>query len=144
MDNIVLAIAFAGTVTFFTGITFALFLLYLTLKIKSEFRETLRLEVDKHRKMYSYIGQVGKADVEDLVEKFEGVRREDIEFPAAYLKWQKFLLKRIREKGTLVGSKSQVSLSDDVKRFFVYDNPSIGDLFRYINTVYLKRQPFSV
>jgi len=140
VETIVLVITLIATITFFFGVTFGLFLLYLTLKIKSEFRETLRYEIDKHRKMYEFIRQRGGVEISELIEKFDGIAPQDIRFPAAYVKWQRFLLKRIDELKTLEGSRNEVSLSNEVKKFFVYDDPSLGDLFHYIFTTYIKRE----
>lgn len=134
-------IIFLATITGFFGVSFGLFLLYLTLKIKTEFRETLRYEIDKHRKMYKFIRDRRKVSVEELIEKFEGLTPEDMKFPAMYVKWQRFLIERIDNLKTLEGSKNEVSLSNEVKKFFVYDDPSLGDLFNYIFFTYIKRQP---
>ena len=127
-----LIIGLVATITCFFGVTFGLFLLYLTLKIKSEFRETLRYEMDKNRKMYEFIRQRGKVSVEEIIGKLENLTPNDIRFPSRFVWWQRFLKERIDELKTLEGSKNEVWLSDEVKRFFVYDNPSLGDLLRYI------------
>lgn len=134
-------ILFLATIICFFGVSFGLFLLYLTLKIKSEFRETLRYEIDRYRKMYKFIRSKGSASVEELIEKIEGISPVSVKFPAAYVKWQRFLIERIDDLETLEGSRNEVSLSSEVKKFFVYDDPSLGDLFRYISTRYIKRQP---
>lgn len=140
MDIQLPLIVFLGTITGFFGVSFGLFLLYLTLKIKSEFRETVRYEIDKNRRMYEFIRKKGIADVEELVEEFEGVDRSDLRFPPLFVKWQRFLKERIDDLKTLEGRGNQVSLSDEVKKFFVYDDPNLGDLLRYIYFVYIKRQ----
>lgn len=143
MDIQLPLIVFLGTITCFFGVTFGLFLLYLTLKIKSEFRETIRYEIDKNRKMYSFIKKRGIASVEEMVEEFEGVRRNDMRFPPLFVKWQRFLKERIDNLKTLEGSGNQVALSNEAKKFFVYDDPSLGDLLHYIFFIYIKRGKLS-
>jgi len=140
MDIQLPLIVFLGTITCFFGVTFGLFLLYLTLKIKSEFRETIRYEIDKNRKMYSFIRKREIASVEEMVEEFEGVGKNYMRFPPLFVKWQSFLKERIDDLKTLEGSGNQVALSDEAKKFFIYDDPSLGDLLRYIYFVYIKRE----
>lgn len=137
-----IVIVFIATVTCFFGVSFGLFLLYLTLKIKSEFRETLRYEIDKNRKIYDFIRQRGVVTVEEIVERFDGITTKDIRFPVSLAKWQGFLKNRIGELKTLEGEGNTVYLTKEVKRFFVYDDPSLGDLLRYIYFTYIKHEEF--
>jgi len=94
--------------------------------------------------MYKFIRAKGSVSVEELIEKIEGITPENVKFPATYVKWQRFLIERIENLKTLEGSKNEVSLSNEVKKFFVYDDPSLGDLFKYMSFTYIKRQPLKL
>jgi len=141
-DQMVLLLAFLVSVSLFFTTFFSNFLFFLSLKIKSSFRETLRYEIDKNKKVYEFIKQRGKVTLEELVTDMEGVKKDDISFPTKWHEWEDFLKVRVSDFRTLEGDKSGVSLTEEVKNFFVFDNPSFGDLVKYIYFVYMKRQPY--
>ena len=130
-----------STITGLIGTVFGLFLLYLSLKIRTEFREVLRYEIDRYRKLYQFIRERGQVSVVDVVRKMEGMPINHPEFPVKQMQWEKFLKERVEgELKTLNFSNGFYSLSDEVKKFFVYDDPSVRDLLRYIYLKYIKRE----
>ncbi len=130
-----------STITGLIGTVFGLFLLYLSLKIRTEFREVLRYEIDRYRKLYQFIRERGQVSVVDVVRKMEGMPINHPEFPVKQMQWEKFLKERVEgELKTLNFSNGFYSLSDEVKKFFVYDDPSLRDLLRYIYLKYIKRE----
>jgi len=130
-----------STITGLIGTVFGLFLLYLSLKIRTEFREVLRYEIDRYRKLYQFIRERGQVSVVDVVRKMEGMPINHPEFPVKQMEWEKFLKERVGgELKTLNFSNGFYSLSDEVKKFFVYDDPSVRDLLRYIYLKYIKRE----
>ena len=130
-----------STITGLIGTVFGLFLLYLSLKIRTEFREVLRYEIDRYRKLYQFIRERGQVSVVDVVRKMEGMPINHPEFPVKQMEWEKFLKERVEgELKTLNFSNGFYSLSDEVKKFFVYDDPSVRDLLRYIYLKYIKRE----
>jgi len=130
-----------STITGLIGTVFGLFLLYLSLKIRTEFREVLRYEIDRYRKLYRFIRERGQVSVVDVVRKMEGMPINHPEFPVKQMQWEKFLKERVEgELKTLNFSNGFYSLSDEVKKFFVYDDPSVRDLLRYIYLKYIKRE----
>jgi len=140
LDLTLFVLVSLSTITGLIGTVFGLFLLYLSLKIRTEFREVLRYEIDRYRKLYQFIRERGQVSVVDVVRKMEGIPVNHPEFPVKQMQWEKFLKERVRgELKTLNFSNGFYSLSDEVKKFFVYDDPSVGDLLRYIYLKYIKR-----
>lgn len=64
----------------FFGVSFGLFLLYLSLKIRIDFPENLRSEVDRFRRVYGSIEKKGRITPKDLVIEFERMGRKDPAF----------------------------------------------------------------
>lgn len=130
-----------STITCLIGTIFGLFLLYLSLKIKTEFREILRFEIDKNRKFYQFLREKGSATIVEIIRKMEGIPIDHPDFPAKGIKWEKFLKDRVKgEPKTLEFINGKYFLSDEVKRFFKYDDPSVRDLLEYIYLKYIKRE----
>lgn len=141
----ILWIAIIASITCFFGVTFALFLLYLGLKIKSDFPEPLRLEIDKHREVYEFIRERGKVTPAELVKEFERTYPENPKYPLLLERCEHELNERCKGKfRTLVRDEDGFRLSDDVKMFFIYENPTLRELLRYIFYVYFKHQPEKV
>ena len=141
MDLTLFVLISLSTITGLIGTVFGLFLLYLSLKIRTEFREVLRYEIDRYRKLYQFIRERGQVSVVDVVRKMEGMPINHPEFPVKQMQWEKFLKERVEgELKTLNFSNGFYSLSDEVKKFFVYDDPSVRDLLRYIYLKYIKRE----
>ena len=140
MDITLLLIISLSTITGLIGTVFGLFLLYLSLKIKTEFREVLRYEIDKNRKLYQFLREKGGATIVEIIRKMEGIPIDHPEFPIKGMKWEKILSERVKgDVKTLVFSGGKYFLSDEVKRFFKYDDPSVRDLLEYIYLKYIKR-----
>lgn len=141
MDITFLLIISFATITGLIATVFGLFLLYLSLKIKTEFREVLRYEIDKHRKLYQFIREMGRVSLVEIVRKMEGIPINHPEFPLKQMKWERFLSERVKgELKTLELTSNLYSLSPEVQRFFKYDDPSVKDLLEYIYLKYIKRR----
>ncbi|MFH7882583.1 MAG: hypothetical protein QW140_02605, partial [Candidatus Aenigmatarchaeota archaeon] len=87
MDVTLLLLISLSTITGLIGTVFGLFLLYLSLKIKTEFREVLRYEVDKNRKLYQFLRERNGATIVEIIRKMEGIPIEHPEFPIKGMKW---------------------------------------------------------
>ena len=118
------------------------FLLSLSLKIKTEFRETLRYEIDKNRRVYEFVRKRGEVTLEELIEEVEDIKPDDVSFSTKWREWEDFLKERVENLKTLEGDKKRISLPNEVNKFFVYENPNLKDLLNYIFFVYIKKQEY--
>lgn len=142
MVSPLLIIGIIASFTCFFGITFSLYLMYLSLKIKMDFPENLRLEIDKHKNIYRFIRIKGIITPQDLVEEFEGIRPGNSEyFPRLKEAAQELEQRSSQRLKTLVNHNSKFSLSFQARKYFVYDNPTLRELLRYIWYMNIKHEP---
>lgn len=128
--------------TCFFGVTFGLFLLYLSLKIKVEFSPELRTEMKENKRIYSFIDKKVRVSPRDLVQVLEGLRPENSNYYSRLRQCEKELKERTNEKPrTLINDRGMFSLSFEAKKFLLYENPILNQLLKYIFYVYIKRQP---
>ncbi|MBL7170049.1 MAG: hypothetical protein ISS48_03445 [Candidatus Aenigmarchaeota archaeon] len=133
MNTIVLAIIVTMSFTAVLTMFFFLYLLILRLKIRGELSETLKLEIEKSRYIYEFIKRRKFVKPENIVVDFLKIHPKNPSYHKALVECTKELKERSAgEYNTLSKIGSFFELSEDSKRFFVSENPTVKQLIKYI------------
>jgi hypothetical protein len=130
-------IAISVLTTMFATIGFSLllfsYLLRLNLKLKNELPKELREEIDKNRDIYNFVKNREFVNPEILVVNFEQIHPKSPEYPISLERCTKELKERsIGKNKTLTKSGNFYELSENVKKFFMYENPTLSQLLSLI------------
>ena len=103
------------------------------LKIKSELPETVKIEIEKNRDIYEFVRRRRLVDPSNIVVEFQKVHPSDPE----YNQTLSICTKELKERSsgrykTLSKIGDLFELSEDSKKFFVYESPSVKELLKYV------------
>lgn len=121
------------TFTTLLAIIIFLSLVVLTIKIKSELPETLKLEIEKNRDVYEFIKRRRFVKPENIVVDFQRINPKDSEYKSHL----DICIKELKERSsgkynTLSKIGNFFELSENSKKFFLYENPTVKQLIKYI------------
>lgn len=132
MNTTALAIIFGMTTTFLISVTIFLFFLVLNLKIKSELPEVLKLEIEKNRNIYEFIRRRKFIKPENLVIELTKMHPKDPHYPQELARCRKELEERASgEYKSLSKIGGFFELSDNSKKYFIAESPTLKQLFTY-------------
>ena len=133
MSIIILTIAITMTCTMIVSLILFSSLLKLNLKTKNELSEKLKKEINEHRDIYNFIKKRRFINPETLVVDFQEVHPRSAEYIRALSKCKEELKERSSGKhNTLSKIGNFYELSEDAKKFFVYENPTLKELLRSV------------
>ena len=133
MDPIFLFILIIMTLTLISSMLFSMFLLIMHLRIKSEIPETLKLEIEKNRDIYEFIKRRRFVKPENIVIDFQRIHPRSPKYGKALATCTKELNERSTGKyNTLTKIGNVFELSENSRKFFIYESPTAKQLIRYI------------
>ncbi len=135
MNPIILAIIIAMSSTLILSVFFFIYLLIMHLRIKTELPETLKLEIEKDRDVYEFIKRRRFVKPENIVVDFQKVHPQDPEYERILAICKKEFKERSTGKyNTLNKIGNFYELSEEAKKFFAFENPTITQLIKYALT----------
>jgi len=130
MNPILLAIIVTMTITLALSLFLFSLLLRLNLKMKNELPKELKDEIEKNKGIYEFIWKKKFVNPETLVVEFQEINPRDPEFKTALAKCAEEVKQRATDENpVLVKIGNFYELSEEAKRYFTYENPTLKQLF---------------
>jgi hypothetical protein len=129
MNKILLAIIVTMTITLGLSLFFFSLLLKLNLKMKNELPKELKDEIEKNKGIYEFIWKKKFVNPEILVVEFQEINPRDPDFKLALVECMEELKQRTTGNKILVKIGNFYELSEDAKRYFTYESPTLKQLF---------------
>jgi len=133
MNPIILAIVITMTSTLILSLFSIMFLFLMHLRIKSELSETVKIEIEKNRDIYEFVKRRRFVNPGNIVVDFQKIHPNDPEYKQALSTCKSELKERSSGRyKTLAKIGNLFELSEDSKKFFIYESPSVKELMKYV------------